>query len=93
MTDRDFLMWIHKRLERVHGYDRLLDNMHRLRDIIIATPKDQHSSGKSTFNSLEDLQEYLNDREMMRPCTFVPCSPGPSNARKFTCLDKRPQAI
>jgi len=58
MTDRDFLMWIHTRLEVVHGESRLVDYMHRLRAIIAATPKDQVSKCCGC-NSLAELKEKL----------------------------------
>lgn len=31
MKGREFLMWLHERLEKVHGEDHLLDYMHKLR--------------------------------------------------------------
>lgn len=33
MTDSEFLMWIHARLEKVHGENRLVDYMQKLRRI------------------------------------------------------------
>jgi hypothetical protein len=45
MTDRDFLIWLHQRLVKVHGESKYVDYMHFLRDIIYATPKDRRSRG------------------------------------------------
>jgi len=41
MTDKDFLIWIHNRLEFVHGELHHADYMHKLRTIIDATPEDK----------------------------------------------------
>lgn len=57
-SDRDFLMWIHERLEYVHGEKELYGYMHRLRRIIAGTPATALSKGFS-HNSLEDLQKAL----------------------------------
>ena len=60
MKDRDFLIWIHERLNYTHGEDCLKDYMRKLRCIIkdypseILTPND----GRGT-NSMEELQEIL----------------------------------
>ena len=59
-TDRGFLMWIHERLEHVHGESRLRDYMHKLRAIIAEMPADKNtvSTGQGK-NSLEALREEL----------------------------------
>lgn len=45
-TDREMLIWIHERLRLVNGDDELLDFMHRLRAIILATkPRARHRAG------------------------------------------------
>lgn len=59
MNDRDFLMWIHERLEHVHGENSLYDYMHKLRAIIKATPKDRITPNVASCNSLEELREEL----------------------------------
>lgn len=41
MFDKEFLEWLHARLEKVHGEDRRVDYMHKLRSIIAATPPDR----------------------------------------------------
>lgn len=55
VTDRDFLMWLHQRLERVHNASPTSDFMHRLRAIIRATPEDKSTPSCGTCNSLEEL--------------------------------------
>lgn len=52
MRDRDFLIWIHRRLEG-HGEVDLLDYMHKLRAIIRATPN------CNTCNSIDSLIEDM----------------------------------
>ena len=37
MTDKDFLQWIHDRLEHVHGENPRLDYMEKLRCVIEST--------------------------------------------------------
>lgn len=60
MKDREFLMWIHERLELVHGDSPLVDYMHKLRAIIRNTPKDKETPNTSSCNSLDELKEtYL----------------------------------
>jgi len=58
LSDREFLMWIHERLEHVHGDSGLLDYMHKLRAIIAATSAEQNSASSGT-NSLEQLKKML----------------------------------
>ena len=59
MKDREFLIWIHERLEHVHGENRLIDYMHKLRAIIEATPADQESINYARYNNLSELVEVL----------------------------------
>lgn len=63
VTDREFLMWIHERLELVHGEDRLLDYMHCLRGIIKATPKDKTTANLGAGNSLDELKQQLIEED------------------------------
>ncbi len=58
MNDRDFLMWLHERLEYVHKEKDLYDFMHKLRAIIASTDKDKNSKSSCT-NSLESLKKKL----------------------------------
>jgi len=41
MNDKEFLQWIHDRLENVHGENALVDYMHKLRAIINATDENK----------------------------------------------------
>ena len=56
-SDIAFLMWIHERLEHVHGESPLVDYMHKLRAIIAEMNPDQRttSTGQGK-NGLEELQ-------------------------------------
>lgn len=44
MTDREFLTWIHERLEYVHEENPNMDYMWKLRSVIAAIPVDQEAS-------------------------------------------------
>lgn len=58
MTDREFLIWLHQRLVRVHGESKFVDYMHFLRDIINTTPPDKRSKGEVvTMDSSKVLDE------------------------------------
>lgn len=41
MNDKEFLMWIHQRLNQVHGENKNSDYMWKLRAIIANTPEDK----------------------------------------------------
>ena len=56
MNDREFLMWIHERLEHVHKESSSVDYMHKLRAVIKATPPGQITPNNLTANSLAELQ-------------------------------------
>lgn len=59
MRDRDFLIWIHERLEHVHGENPHKDYMHKLRKIIKVVDKDQDTPNAGLDNSMEDLKKEL----------------------------------
>ena len=63
MNDRDFLMWIHARLEHVHGERPTFDYMHKLRAIIRSIPADRRTPNCNSCNSLEQLQIDLSDTQ------------------------------
>lgn len=67
MKDRDFLMWLHERLEHVHGECPLVDYMHKLRAIIRATPAEQLTPNCEAGNNLETLRDTLADSVMSQP--------------------------
>ena len=64
MTDREFLMWIHERLEHVHEEHHLLAYMHKLRAIIGATPCDRRTANALSYNTLSELQDSLSGQVM-----------------------------
>ena len=56
MNDKDFLCWLHKRLELFYGEHPLVSHMHKLRAIIEVTPPDRVTPGIGLGkNSLEEL--------------------------------------
>lgn len=65
MKDRDFLKWIHERLEYVHKESPLMDYMHKLRAIITTTDPDKETMNTGMSNSLKDLDrdEKLKERQ------------------------------
>lgn len=54
MKDREYLMWLHERLEHVHGESPLVDYMHKLRAIIRATPEKRETPNCDSCNGLEE---------------------------------------
>ena len=60
MKDREFLIWLHERLQYVHKESPLVDYMHKLRAIIHDTPADRESinDGRGE-NGLDELREAL----------------------------------
>lgn len=67
MNDRDFLIWIHERLEHVHGESPIVDYMHKLRAIIKATPANQRTPNMATGNKLADILPALANDQAQRP--------------------------
>lgn len=59
MKDREFLMWVHARLQE-KGDDPLLDFMHKIRAIIWATPAEQETPNVLLANNLEELKACIN---------------------------------
>jgi len=59
MKDRDFLIWVHERLEYVHGDHPLVDFMHKLRAVISSMNPEHETPIRAQFNSLEELKEEL----------------------------------
>ena len=56
MRDREFLIWMHERLEHVHKEPPLFDYMHKLRAIIVDYPidKDTPNDGRGK-NGLDEI--------------------------------------
>ena len=71
MKDRDFLKWIHERLEHVHHESPLMDYMHKLRAIIATTDPEKETLNMGMSNSLAELdrEEKLNERESWKDST------------------------
>ena len=71
MKDRDFLKWIHERLEHVHHESPLMDYMHKLRAIIATTDPEKESLNTGMSNSLAELdrEEKLKERESWKDST------------------------
>lgn len=55
MKDREFLKWIHARLEHVHHESPLMDYMHKLRAIIATTDPDKETMNQGMSNSLAEV--------------------------------------
>ena len=82
MNDRDFLMWVHARLQR-RGDDELLDFMHRLRAIIAATPADRVSPNTGEGdNNLGQLRQKLGMGNLCPRCA------GSGRYRRLGCPEE-----
>lgn len=55
MRDRDFLAWLHERLEYVHKENPHMDYMHKLRAIIKNMDKEQCTPNMGSGNKLDDV--------------------------------------
>lgn len=59
MTDQEFLIWIHERLEHLHGENPQFYYMHRLRSVINSMdPSIKTPTYTSGFDSLKALKEH-----------------------------------
>ena len=65
MTDREFLIWIHDRMTTFHHEKPLLDYMHRLRAIILATDK-KACNRSGGGNGMADLLSEINRKDNRR---------------------------
>ena len=54
MRDKEFLIWLHERLEHKHGENPCLDYMHKLRTIINGYDVEKVTPNIGTGNSLEE---------------------------------------
>ncbi len=50
MKDKEFLQWIHDRLQQVHDENENVDYMHKLRAVIEATDPDQLTPNVATIS-------------------------------------------
>lgn len=55
MGDREFLIWLHVRLEHVHGESSAMDYMHKLRAIIKNMDRSQCTPNMGSGNKLEGV--------------------------------------
>jgi len=58
MTDREFLVWLHNRLEHVHGENPHVDYMYKLRSIII-TMDPKKNSNQGVYGSLGEVLDEV----------------------------------
>ncbi len=63
MKDREYLIWLHRRLNNVFKEGENMDYMHKLRALIKATPKDRVTSNIGSHNNLESLLLALIESE------------------------------
>lgn len=63
MNDRDFLIWIHERLEHVHKESPYLDYMHKLRKVILSTPAKKETPNCAIANDLSELRELIKKKD------------------------------
>lgn len=59
MNNRDFLMWIHERLEHIHKENPMYDYMRRLRSIILNADINQKSGMDFSTDDSEELRKKL----------------------------------
>lgn len=57
MKDKEFLQWIHERLQHVHNENPYVDYMHKLRAIIRSTPENRLTPNNSSDNNYKGLNE------------------------------------
>jgi len=63
-SDREFMMWIHERLEMVYGDNPREDHMKRLRRVIVSIPEGlEESDNFDAPATLAILKEYLNFKQ------------------------------
>lgn len=67
MKDRDFLVWLHERLEYVHKENPHVDYMRKLRAIILATSAEQETPNLAVANNLDDVKAMLARMEAPAP--------------------------
>lgn len=63
MSDKEFLMWIHQRLNQVHGENKNVDYMWKLRAIIANTPEDKVTPNLMVNLTLTDEGTSITRKE------------------------------
>lgn len=69
-SDRNFLMWIHQRLEHFYGDKPLYDHMRKLRAIIAGLDGDQNTNASLGQNGLESLKKSILSKESDNEYSF-----------------------
>lgn len=69
MKDKEFLIWLHERMEHVHNESPLMDYMHKLRAIIKATPEGRVTANCEMINSID----YFKENYLCQPSEILPC--------------------
>lgn len=63
-NDQQFLRFIHERLVNVHGEDPSYGYMHRLREILYHTPKDQKTGHlPKAANDMDELIDLMTEEQ------------------------------
>jgi len=61
MTDQEFLIWIHERLEHQHGENPHVDYMHKLRAIILVADPTVTTPNRGATNGIEGVMKILSE--------------------------------
>ncbi len=59
LTDKEFLAWLHERLEFVHNENPIKDYMHKLRAIAISLPPDRRTIDLGSGNNSADMRNLM----------------------------------
>lgn len=60
MKDRDFLLWLHERLDYIHNESPRMNYMRKLRCIATAIPADQETpADERGMNNVDELRNKL----------------------------------
>jgi hypothetical protein len=65
MNDRDFLIWIHQRLVKVHKESIHVDYMHRLREVIHSTNPEKKTLPGASLRVLDEIE--IREKERTKP--------------------------
>jgi hypothetical protein len=99
VTDREFLVWLHERLEYIYKERPIEDFMHKLKAIAVATPIDQVSPLLHQLQppvSIEDSLHlrgwYFKEQEKAKEVASTwDCQPATSNSMKMESASVRYQ--
>ena len=65
MDDRTLLIFLHQRFSNVYHENECVDYLHRLRDIVIATPKGRKAP-RETCSGAKELEEILLKKDSIQ---------------------------